>query len=407
MVRQSKLFNFGQVVQGSFRGIKFFIQNDSGKDTGKNVAIHRYPNSSKVFIEDLGQLKDSFSFVCWVKNLRSFNDRDVLETALLKEGAGEFIHPFWGSKNVIAISHNIINEYGRSIFTIDFKETDNAVLPIQTDKNKGFVNFVKNTLKSLQESKFGQGLQIVKKGINVFQKEVEKVNDGLDLILRSANSVVNTTNELADLQNEVFDVFNNINVLVKTPSDLATRFTTIFNNMEVIGASNADTYNALKDLFGFGSDDEELINESTSNTIINENNRITNNLIRVNALSIAYTTSLNIKYENNEQLENVRNTIENEYQDLFGQLDEDTSNELKSLRANANAVFDDLEQNIPKIFIENFLNPESLHQIVYNYYGNFTNSDDFEIQFNKILNLNPQITNYEFVEGEVKLLTNE
>ena len=92
----------------------------------------------------MGLMVNSFPFVCWVSNKNSFNDRDELDTVLSQEGAGELIHPFYGSKNVSVITHNIINEYGRAIFTIQFEETNNSILPIQDNKNKGFVGFVKN-----------------------------------------------------------------------------------------------------------------------------------------------------------------------------------------------------------------------------------------------------------------------
>jgi prophage DNA circulation protein len=398
MVKLSFLYNFGQIQQGKFRNVEFFILKDGDTTGGRKNVTHEYPNSDRRFIEDIGLLKNTYNLEIYVDNLTNQNQRNNLITALNKEGTGTLIHPFYGSKTVSVKGWTAFNDYGWTRFNVTFQEADPSVLPLKDNKNKSLLERLKDQMRDLQETKVGTVFDAVGKGFRVFNEGVNKVNDFSNQMLEVSNAVLNSTSALGDLQNTIFDTLDNVALLVKSPTLLADRISLLFTRFELIGERTKDLFDATAGLFGFGDDD--TITEET----IKLNNDTINTSVRANALAIAYNTAVNLDYNNEEELDEIRGILETEYEALIEIVDDDTLNDLKDLRAQADLIFNELEKTVPKIFTVIIQGNQNIHQIVFNYYGNFANDEDYESKVQEILDLN-NFTNPAKIRGEIKLLT--
>jgi prophage DNA circulation protein len=404
MVRESTLFNFDQLFESSYKGVRFYIQDPGTIRAGRKTVEHTYPDSDKRYFEDLGKRQRTFELDCIVSTLENSEEKNALKKVLDEKGAGLLVHPFDGDVNVQPTSYSLVNNYGTSVFSVIFEETSNAVFPIITKDNSDYIDNLKNELVEDQSNKFSEGIKTIFSGADGAEEQADKTADAVNEILESTRTVFSLTDSLSDIENDAFKILDDVYELVNIPNELALKFTNIFSNLEVIGNRAIDTFNVLKRLFKYGID-IELLTGTRARDEINENNRLTNNLINVNSLSIAYKVATEIEYENEIQLQEVRDALDDGYNSISENLNLDTLYSLKELRVSTNAVLDDIEQNVPKIFLLNILNQKNLEQIVYEHYGNFSNSDEFELQFSKILNLNPQISNTGKVVGEIKLLT--
>lgn len=399
------IFSFSRLRKAKFRNVRFFILEDGSTTGGRKTITHEYVNSDRRFVEDLGKLKNSYNLELYVENNNGSNDRDNLERALSKKGRGKLVHPFRGSKMVtITGSWTAVEKYGWVKYTATFTESDSAVLPQQEQGNKSLLDRLKNGIKSFQETKVGSVFNAVGKGFKTFQKGVDKVNGFTEEMLEVSNYVLNSTSQLGDLTNTLNDIIDNVALLIKTPSELGSRISNSFTQFELIGERVVDQFNATKGLFGFGSGDTDTKTNTANQRTIKLNNDTINIAIRSNALALAYQNATDINYNNNEELQDIKGILEDEYQSLILIADDDTLDLLRELRSQAEIIFDKLEKTVPKIYTIELTSYQNIHQIVFDYYGNFANSEDFEDKVEEIWNLNT-FTNPSKIRGEIKLLT--
>lgn len=404
MVRRTTLFNYSQLQEGSFRGVPFFMENDGTTTGGRKNITHEYPNTDKRFVEDLGLLRKTFAIVVMVDTTTTFANRDELIEALEKEGAGELIHPFYGSRRVFNKGYSVVNRYGIAVFNITFETVNNNVLPSPERSNTSLVENQKNSTRSIVSGVLGDVFDVTVGGFKVFEKGVGKVNSSTEVMLDAANSVLNTTNELGNFQNLIFDTQDNLITLAKTPSLLASRYEILFENFELVPQRGKDLFDMVRNLFDFGDDDTDTKTDTQIQRQIKTNNEVVNNLIKANALAIGYNTAINLNYRNEEELLDVQNILETQYESIIDELDFSTANSIQALRSNALVIFNRLEKSVPKIFTIDVNTYKNIHQIVYNYYGNFANSDEYERRVDDIIDLNG-ITNPSKIRGTIKLLT--
>lgn len=80
----------------SFRGVHFFVAADSSR-FGRRVVVHTYPQRDKPYVEDLGRRSREYQFDAFVIGPNYMEDRDAFIAACEEPGAGELIHPKYGS----------------------------------------------------------------------------------------------------------------------------------------------------------------------------------------------------------------------------------------------------------------------------------------------------------------------
>jgi prophage DNA circulation protein len=398
------LFQFSNLRRGKFRSARFYILKDGDTTGGRKTVTHEYANSDRRFVEDLGKRKEVYNLEIYVDNTTSFNDRDSLKQALNTKGTGKLVHPFYGQKTVSVKGWTLFNNYGWSRFNVIFEESNSSVLPQKEQGNKSLLDRLKDGMKTLQTEKVGTVFNAVGKGYKTFNKGVTKVNEFSEEMLDVANAVINTTSSLGELTNTLNDTLDNVAVLVKAPTTLATRISNLFTQFELIGARTKDQFDATKGLFGFGESDTDTKTDTDTQRTIKTNNNTINIAVRANALALGYQNATDLDYNNNEELEDIQGILEGEYQSLIIIADDDTLESLKELRSQAELVFQGLEKTVPKIYTITLNSYTNIHQIVFDYYGNFANSEDFEDKVEQIWQLN-SFTNPTKIRGTVKLLT--
>lgn len=404
MPRLDTIFPFSKLRQGKFRDVEFFLLKDGDTTGGRKTVTHEYPNSSRRFVEDLGGMKEIYNLEIYADTTVNFNQRDSLKSALNRSGTGKLIHPFFGQKTVTVKGWTLFNDFGWSRFNVTFEQSDPSVLPKIDTGNKSLLDRLKDEINNLQETRVGNYFDALAGTYKAFTKAVDKVQDFSEQMLEVSNAVLNSTSSLGELENTLNDTLDNTALIIKTPSTLATRITTLFTQFELIGSRVKDQFTATKGLFGFGDGDLDTETNTANQKLIISNNNILNTAIRSNALALGYVTAINIDYNDNTELEEIINILENEYQGIIRIADDDTLSKLKDLRSQAQLVFRDLQKTVPKIYTVKIVSTQNIHQIVYNYYGNFLNSEEFDDKVEQIFLLN-NFSNPSKIVGEVKLLT--
>ena len=168
----------------SFRGVPFFVE-DSRTVIGRRVVLHEYPLRDKPYAEDLGKKARVMRFTAFVIGADYMDKRDALIEALELEGAGELIHPYYGSKTVTATEDIEITEShefgGMARFALSFVEAGEQIFPDQSTDVDAKLEEKKQTFANKIKAWFGETFNVEQLNDYVSQDALDAVNEVLAL----------------------------------------------------------------------------------------------------------------------------------------------------------------------------------------------------------------------------------
>ncbi len=95
---------YHRLREGSFRGVRFQVAVSAEDETGRRVAIHRYPQRDDAFPEDLGRKSEPFNVEAIIVGADYLARADELFRACGEAGAGELVHPWLGARRVACLT---------------------------------------------------------------------------------------------------------------------------------------------------------------------------------------------------------------------------------------------------------------------------------------------------------------
>ncbi|ELO8770405.1 DNA circularization N-terminal domain-containing protein, partial [Salmonella enterica] len=143
--------------EGSFRNVPFLVYKEQRERGGRNIVKREYPLRESGGADDLSPKLPAFTFTVIVQGDDAQAQRKALRDALYAPGAGELIHPDYGTLNVLIDSFESrynVSEQRVVEFTISATPQANDTAPqMQNDtaamlatKAGGGLNSVFNTL---------------------------------------------------------------------------------------------------------------------------------------------------------------------------------------------------------------------------------------------------------------------
>lgn len=116
----------------SFRGVRFDVDSRS-ITVGRRVVLHEYPQRSIPYAEDLGRKARRYELDALIIGADYDQRRDQLIRALEEPGAGELVHPDYGTLWVVVPDDAKITqrreEIGKAELSLTFVEAGEAVFP--------------------------------------------------------------------------------------------------------------------------------------------------------------------------------------------------------------------------------------------------------------------------------------
>ena len=88
------------LVQASFRGVEFQVDETEAPIAGRRLAVHEYPGRDEPFVEDLGRRTKRWTIEAFVIGDDYADARDRLIEACDTMGPGELVHPYLGALQV-------------------------------------------------------------------------------------------------------------------------------------------------------------------------------------------------------------------------------------------------------------------------------------------------------------------
>ena len=391
--------NIAKLPLASYKNVEFHYQ-DSTIDGGRKTITHEYPDTNTRYVEDLGRLEKTFSINAIIDTNVSFNDRDALIKVLEEEGIGVLIHPTFGSQNVSLKGYNIvdnINELGVSRFSLTFEVAEFNKFPVDTKGNKGFLAKLKTSVLGGSEASFDAAWESVKDNKAKFDSanaSLKKTGRGLE---RASQLVQGSADTFSDFSTSINELIDSSASLVQSPSVLASKIRTTFDNLEVAYDSSQDVFDTAKALFGLDSADRNITGTSQIQKDIQTNQEQLTNIVNSSALALAYNAAGNIEYKTLDELNSINSFLEDGFDLLPDSLDREIRQQILELRIEINNIFSNLSITLARVVNSN-VKKTSLNILSYSLYGSLERKND-------VRDLN-QFIDTSQVEGDIKILSN-
>ena len=221
-----------------------------------------------------------------------------------------------------------------------------------------------------------------------FESAQKKLNELAELFLQSVKRVVNFEN--SDFNSSIESFVESIPSIIIN-NEISEALEPVYEAYDIVADNAKDQYLLYVELFRFGENDSI---SSLSQRQITNNTQI-NNYVNNMSLCYAYQSASQIDYSNQDELEEIIKTLDNQYQYVLGlDIDSNTRASLIEIRTATNSYFSQLE--LRDIVTINTKQTTST-LLSYLYYKDSSFSD-------QIIALN-SLQNTGFIEGDLKILS--
>ena len=395
------IFNTARLPDGQFREKAFFFYQESSGSGGRKTQTHEYPNKTERYVEDLGGLEKKFTFNVFTDDNVSYSERDELIEALDKPGVGTLVHPSFGDLEVVVVGYTFaesIKELGITKFTINFEVASQNILPTKTTADKGFLAQLKSDILGDNETAFDEKWETVKNKKAKFDSGVKSLKKLANKINNVAKQIQGAGDSFADAITSLNQIVNSANKLVQSPSILASNLRTCFDNLGVAFKNSKDLFNTTKKLFGFNESDQAIVGNSQIQKDIKTNQDQLNNFVNVAVLATAYDASVNIEYNNLQELNQVIADLESGFNQLPDNIDKNLRDALLQMKIEATNIFSQLAISLPNVASYNVINPISLNNLIFKLYGS--------LELKETIRLLNNFGDTSQIQGNIKILTN-
>lgn len=366
----------GGLLTASFNDIKFFCPRCSIKFGQKNI-VHQYGESDRTEVEYNGLAEDEFTLELIIYGT-TWNEykswRDALKAALSLKTTGVLKHPIDGEIRCKVVGRpeliDSFAELGKSTFNVTFQKCSEKIYPVVSSDNSAEITSSVQTVLEFSDTYIKEKFNVRSDFVNSYQEAQNKINSISDVFDLAKGKVSIVTDYIDGINSSILKFRNDVNRLIGVPSDLAASITGLFNTINFVTSKPLDNITMLKQMFNFGQNDTNFSTLTVENKEINSNNLIINNAIKANSLALAYGCLVGIDFDTQDDLNSVRSTLNNQFDDIYENLSFEVKNSLSILSSLANIYLDTLDVDSVVDFNAE-LAPLSV--ICYNLYGSLDN----------------------------------
>lgn len=219
--------------KGSFRNIPFLIYKEQRERGGRHIVKREYPLRESGGADDLGPKLPAFTFTVIVQGDDAQAQRKALRDALYAPGAGELVHPDYGTLNVLIDnfeSRYNVSEQRVVEFTITAVPQANDTAPdaqqdtaaALTQKTGSGLNSVFNTL--------ADGWSVVSDNLHDLQAMMDTVSEKIDALENTVSSV-GILQDISAFAASFTAMKGNITSLITSPLRMAQQFAGVFSGL--------------------------------------------------------------------------------------------------------------------------------------------------------------------------------
>lgn len=335
----------------SFRGIEFFIDG-SQFTTGRRVANHEFPDRDLPYPEDTGKIGNTFRV-----NGHLLGDywetKRLLIEAVEKEGPGELIHPYFGTRfvQVGPVSFDEDNTEGQICnVTFLFYEAGDNRFPKNVDDKQALLEGAVSDALSKTKEDFDDKFSIAQLPGFAVDTARASVAAASEAFTNATKGVATTADGIADLAFSTRNLLAETDDLLQSPAKLSQRLLDSLSLLDDAISRVEDRFSAQKTMNDFGASDPAVIGDTPSRIQERNNKEAFDNFMKrasaIKAIEHASETDFSSLSEATEAREELSALIE-------AQSDTTDNDELyqslRDLNANLVEVLPDIDSDLPNI----------------------------------------------------------
>ena len=211
-----------ECIAASYDGVPFFFE-ETETSGGREIVTTALPFSDKHVNQDLGKKVKGFSLSIYLVGKDCELDRERLEETFNREGAFEFVHPYYGKFNARCTEYKF--KYTSNVY--EYAEGEATFVPEEDPKKsarsvvdlRGTV--VAKAEQNLDSAKgnFAENFSIIDKAKSV----VDSVSSQVSSLMDSIESARQSMRDVSEFVQTVSKIRENIQLVLNTPTDFAAR----------------------------------------------------------------------------------------------------------------------------------------------------------------------------------------
>lgn len=385
-----------QTQAGSYKGVPFLLANGTVTGGNKNV-VHAYPNSDRQTVENLGNTPRSYALNLIIPSTNYVRNRDALIAALEEKTPGPLIHPLYGRiDNVIAGPYSLNEDFtalGDGKLSVTMLVQNGPGIPEQAGLTVVSVSNAKDAVAAAILVNMAENHEVTPGFLGSFQGTLDNIAAAVDAFTVSSVAISDGSEYFAQAKAFADDAA----AIAQQGQDIADRINDQYTTAQSLFTDKRRELDYMLSKFGFGAGNGGA-EPKTAAQIQKQNNKdLFDATMRVSALSYAYVSSVQIDYTTLSDVQNVEDTLEQQYDavvDLPG-VDTDTREALADLRQIAQNFLDAAKLTAQRV-VTVYTHPTTARLLAFAYYGDDTQGED-------IANLNAG--NVSNLSGNVQVLT--
>jgi|GEM_PF-1937248 Mu-like prophage DNA circulation protein len=221
---------------GSFRNIPFYILNEQKQSGGRRIVKREYPLRDAGGTNDLGRKLRERTFSACVLGKDAKKQSDALIDALESAGAGELVHPDFGTISVMVDSF----DSHRNASELDYYEFTVTVYPAATDSAPESTQNTASAVASQKDSLFGSLGDTIKDAWQTIQEGTAGATAVLDAITGTIDDIYDAVENVGILQD--------VNSIMSSLTALKGSAEGLINAPAMLGANILGALSGLSDV---------------------------------------------------------------------------------------------------------------------------------------------------------------
>jgi len=315
------------LVGASYAGVPFFVDTASTAG-GRNVVTKALPFSGNHVNEDTGLKVREFPVTFYLLGSDVESKRADLETAFNKEGAFEFVHPYYGKFFARCNAYSL--EYNKS--EIEYVSGSATFVPESEVKNagkavtdlRGVTISKSDDSLSAAKSHFTEAFSLAKKAKSV----VDSVADFTSGVLDDIETARSSIRSVSEFVNTVSQIRDNIQLALMTPSDFASRIQNLLTmTAETLKIKEGSS---SKSLFN-GYVNESIVSMSScktaseidsANIAADSLSAEVSRLVLMSSASMAVRSVVDCEFASVEEAEAMQDAVTDAFDEALGKVDD-------------------------------------------------------------------------------------
>lgn len=336
----------------SFRGVSFFVET-SQFTTGRRVVAHEFPNRDTPYPEDLGKIGGVWKVEGHILGDAYFETKRQLREAVEKFGAGELVHPYYGTLFVQCgpVSFDeTTNEGGFMRVSFQFYEGGDNRYPRAA--NEKLVTLAGKSADAVSKSKsaFDSVYSVAKAPAFVVDSARAGVNKAADLYATATKGAVAVAEGTADLAYSIRNLKAEVNDLLEAPDKLSQRLIDSFALLENALALPEGKLQGYSKFFVFGRNEAAILGDTVNRQRERDNKSNFDKFMRRVSVAQAVNVAPTVEFESSDDALKARDDIEEEIEDiLMNAEDDDVFAAFEDLKALLADLLPDQETNLPNV----------------------------------------------------------